>query len=147
MFSKACEYGIRATLYIATHSLQGQRVSLRDIAGKIDSPEAFTSKILQQLVHHDIVSSVKGAGGGFEIKHHKMQGLTLGHIVSAIDGEDIFNGCVLGLSTCSESHPCPAHSRFASIRSELKNMLEKTDVLQLAQSLDDGHTFLKPLAM
>ena len=58
MFSKACEYGIRATLYIAMNSLEDKRVSLRNIAGKIDSPEAFTAKILQQLVHHHIIHSV-----------------------------------------------------------------------------------------
>lgn len=144
MFSKACEYGLRATLYIAHNSLQGHRVSLRDIAGKIDSPEAFTSKILQQLVHHDLVTSVKGAGGGFEITKKKMQLTRLSHIVSALDGDSIYNGCVLGLSECSEHRPCPAHAQFVTIRRDLKNMLEKTSIYQLTEGLSEGLTFLKP---
>ena len=50
MFSKACEYAIRSCIYIASVSIQGKRVGLIDVAEKIQSPEAFTSKILQKLV-------------------------------------------------------------------------------------------------
>ena len=63
MFSKACEYGIRAAVYIAHQSMEGRRVSLKEIAEKIDSPVAFTAKILQQLSRNGIVESIKGAGG------------------------------------------------------------------------------------
>ena len=35
MFSKACEYGIRASTYIALKSLEGTRVSLKEIAEKL----------------------------------------------------------------------------------------------------------------
>ena len=49
MLSKACEYSIRASIYIAEKSLEGNRSGLKEIAKSIDSPEAFTSKILQQL--------------------------------------------------------------------------------------------------
>jgi Rrf2 family protein len=143
MFSKACEYGIRATLYIAMNSLNGERVSLRDITGKIDSPEAFTAKILQQLVHHNIIHSVKGATGGFEMPNEKMSEIMLSHIVSAIDGDHIFTGCALGLSECSETHPCPVHAHFTLIRNELRAMLENTSIYQLAQGVETGLTFLK----
>mgnify|MGYP002795141008 FL=1 len=68
MFSKACEYGIRATIYIAMQSLEGFRVNLKEIAAAIDSPIAFTAKILQQLVKSNIVESVKGAKGGVQIE-------------------------------------------------------------------------------
>jgi len=46
MFSKDCEYGIRATIYITMQSLEGNRVNLKEIAAAIDSPVAFTAKIL-----------------------------------------------------------------------------------------------------
>lgn len=66
MFSKSCEYGIRATAFVAVESKKNHRVSLRMIAKAIDSPVAFTAKILQQLASHGIISSVQGAMGGFE---------------------------------------------------------------------------------
>ena len=63
MFSKTCEYGIRATIIIATESYQDNRVGLKEIAEKIDSPVAFTAKILQVLSRENIIHSVKGVGG------------------------------------------------------------------------------------
>ena len=143
MFSKTCEYGIRATIYIAMNSLKGERVSLRGIADRISSPEAFTAKILQQLVHHQIIRSVKGAAGGFEIDPTEMKTMTLGRIVNALDGDTIYTGCALGLPECSDVHPCPVHAHFTSIRSALKHMLDTTTIYQLAQGLETGLTFLK----
>ena len=64
MFSKTCEYAIRATIYIASESSAGKRCGIRDIARKIESPEPFTAKILQRLVKADIIKSIKGNGGG-----------------------------------------------------------------------------------
>jgi Rrf2 family protein len=143
MFSKACEYAIRATVYITGQSDQGMRASLKDIAKEIDSPEAFTAKILQALVRNGIIDSVKGPSGGFMIEKKNMSRIRLSQIVSAIDGDSIYKGCGLGLKECSELHPCPLHEKFKKIREELKNMLEKTSVYELAVGLESGLTFLK----
>lgn len=143
MFSKTCEYAIRSTLLIAAHSLNGSRVKVKDIAGETGMPEAFTGKVLQQLCRGDIVHSVKGAKGGFEIGQTEMEALRLREIVSIIDGDRIFTGCGLGLTTCNEQKPCPMHRRFASVRNDLKAMLTETTVLELALGLKDGLTFLK----
>jgi Rrf2 family iron-sulfur cluster assembly transcriptional regulator len=72
MFSKACEYAIRATIYIALQSQESKRVTLKDIAKEIDSPEAFTAKIMQQLVKRGIVDSLKGPTGGFVMEPHNL---------------------------------------------------------------------------
>jgi Rrf2 family iron-sulfur cluster assembly transcriptional regulator len=48
MFSKACEYDIRVTLYIAQQSKNEVWHSLREIARAINSPEDFTVKIMQK---------------------------------------------------------------------------------------------------
>lgn len=143
MFSKACEYGIRATLYISTQSLNGERVSLKDIAREIASPEAFTAKILQQLARDGVVDSVKGPNGGFEIPKERIDETTLIDIVMSIDGDSVFNGCGLGLPECNASMPCPMHDKFAKIRDDLKKMLADTTIYELATGLEVGLTFLK----
>lgn len=143
MFSKACEYGIRATIYIAMQSLQENRVNLKDISKEIDSPVAFTAKILQQLVKNDIIESVKGPSGGFQIDKKDIDSIKLIHIVSAIDGDKIFNGCGLGLKECNEDFPCPVHFQFKEIRDELKKMSGETSIYELATGLEVGLTFLK----
>jgi Rrf2 family protein len=143
MFSKTCEYGIKATLHIAMQSQSATRVSLKDIAKAIDSPEAFTAKILQTLVRNGIMNSVKGPSGGFEIDKKQMEKVRLGHIVKAIDGDSIYKGCGLGLKDCNEAKPCPVHNKFKSIRAELKVMLDKTTMQEMLNGLNEGLTFLR----
>ncbi|WKN43038.1 RrF2 family transcriptional regulator [Tunicatimonas pelagia] len=143
MFSKACEYGIRATVYVAQQSRQSRRVSLKHIAREIDSPVAFTAKILQQLTKYEIIRSVMGVHGGFEMHEVQRSQIRLSQIVEAIDGPDIYRRCALGLPGCNALKPCPVHSKFVTIRNELKNMLESTYVSELADGVDTGLAFLK----
>ena len=143
MFSKTCEYGIRAAIFIASESYQNNRDGLRDIAEKIDSPEAFTAKILQILSKNNIIHSIKGVGGGFEIPKENMSQIKLSQIVTALDGNRVFTGCGLGLKQCSEDHPCPVHDKFKSIRNELAFMLENTNLEELAIGIKSGDTFLR----
>lgn len=143
MFSKACEYGIKACIFIAINSYEGKRVSPKEIASEIDSPQAFTAKILQSLVHHNVIQSVKGAYGGFEVSKNEIKHIKLAHIVKAIDGDKIYNGCGLGLEKCDENHPCPVHDKFKGVRDELKHMLESTSLEELALNIKSGASFLK----
>ena len=143
MFSKACEYGIRAAIYIASNSKDSKRVQLKDIADKINSPEAFTAKILQQLAKNNIIDSIKGPTGGFEMCKKKMKSIMLSEIVSAIDGDKIYNGCGLGLEKCNEKKPCPLHDKFQQIRTDLKTMLTTTSMYTLSEGLPEGIVWLK----
>ncbi len=143
MFSKACEYGIKASIFIAMNSYEGKRVSPKEIANEIDSPQAFTAKILQALVKHNVINSIQGAHGGFEIDKDSISLVKLSQIVNAIDGDSIYNGCGLGLKTCDENHPCPVHDKFKGVRDELKHMLENTSLEELALNIKSGASFLK----
>jgi Rrf2 family iron-sulfur cluster assembly transcriptional regulator len=143
MFSKACEYGIKASIYIALSSYNGKRVSLKDIAKEIDSPVAFTAKILQALARHNVVKSIKGAHGGFEIDKVLIPTIKIADVVKAIDGDAIYSGCGLGLNKCDENHPCPVHDKFKIVRDELKHMLEHTNLEELALNIKSGTSFLK----
>lgn len=143
MFSKACQYGIKASVYIAQQSADGKRVSLKDIAENIDTPVAFTAKILHLLAKDNILSSMKGPTGGFYLQPGKSQEVKLSDIVSSIDGDDIYKGCALGFNTCDATRPCPMHHKFIDIRNDLKSMLENTSLYELAHDLVEEPTFLK----
>lgn len=143
MFSKTCEYGIRASIYIAEQSQIDRKVSLKEVADAIESPLAYTSKILQLLSRNKIVNSDKGPTGGFSINSNELDEIKLSTIVLAIDGDNIYTGCGLGLSNCNENKPCSVHNQFKSIRQELKKMLENTSIKSLAEEHEKGLSFLK----
>lgn len=140
MFSKACEYGIKAMIYIAQQEV-GQRVGLKQIAQATESPEAFTAKTLQILARNGVLVSFKGPTGGFSLSKDSSK-INLAQIVKAIDGEEIFTGCGLGLEKCDASRPCPVHFKFASVRDGLSLMLHSTSLKELADGLDAGTVFL-----
>lgn len=143
MFSKACEYGIRASIYISEQSQLDRKVGLKEVAEAIESPIAYTSKILQLLSRNKIINSDKGPTGGFSMDKDKLESIKLSAIVVAIDGDSIYVGCGLGLKKCNEKKPCPLHYQFIGIRNDLKNMLETTSLKTLAEGLEKGLTFLK----
>lgn len=73
MFSKSCEYALRALVYIAKCSLDGDKVQQRDITAKLESPDAFTAKIVQQLSKNKFIRSMKGPTGGYFISVDEMK--------------------------------------------------------------------------
>lgn len=142
MFSKTCEYAIRAMIYIAQKSKDGNRVGIKEIALGIDSPEHFIAKILQNLSKKGLVKSAKGPTGGFYHDGYSLK-TSLADVVKAIDGNKIFTGCGLGLKECSEDQPCPIHNEFKKVRGEVKLMLENAKMGQLSTALAQNLTFLK----
>jgi len=147
MFSKACEYAIRATIFIAWNTTKDMRVNLKQISKEIGSPEAFTAKILQQLVKAGVITSVKGASGGFTLNTETGPALMLSTLVEAIDGDHIYKGCGLGLKSCSEKEPCPMHGQFILVREQLREMLENTSINDLIEDYGDGRTYLNRLTV
>lgn len=142
MLSKTCEYAIRALIFIAQRSQEGERAGIREIAKAIDSPEHFIAKILQDLGRKGFVQSAKGPNGGFYLDKSAAKH-TLADIVREIDGDKIFTGCGLGLPQCSEKHPCPLHNEFKAIRERIKHMLEKAKLGELTGELRRNLTHLK----
>lgn len=137
MFSKAAEYGLRAMLYIAEKSLEGRKVSVKEIGAAIQVPEPFTAKVLQSLAKDGLLSSTKGLGGGFSLTERQFNKNLL-HVVKAIDGDALFTGCALGLNECSHKTPCPLHDTFASIRQQIITMMEEKTLLEMAHALKEG---------
>ncbi len=143
MFSKTLEHAIKAVVFVAKHSLDGNRVNLKEIAAGIDSPVAFTAKILQVLARNGFIYSIKGAHGGFEMETSTMKKLALLQVVTAVDGDHIQTHCAMGLKNCSGSNPCPFHERYAPVRRELILVLETTSIYDMAIGLITGKSSLK----
>lgn len=129
-------------MFIAQKSKENQRVGLKEIAKGIDSPAHFMAKVLQELSRKGLVLSIKGPNGGFYMEPIHLR-CSLADIVVAIDGDQLFHGCGLGLKACNENKPCPIHDEFKLVRSKLKSMLETTRIGEFTESLEKGLFYLK----
>lgn len=141
MLSKTCEYAVRAMIYIAQKSKDGDRVGIKEISKGIDAPEYFIAKILQDLSRKRLVQSLKGPTGGFYLDDKSLK-RSLADIVKAVDGQQIFVGCGLGLKQCNEAKPCPIHFEFKKIRNEMYDMLENAKIGEFTEQLDQRLMFL-----
>ncbi|MFA7361981.1 MAG: Rrf2 family transcriptional regulator [Candidatus Kapaibacterium sp.] len=123
IFSKKCEYGLQAVLYLSTledHAM----ASAEEISKKLKIPKEFVSKILQSLALKKLVASKKGNSGGFFLDR-KPSKIKLIEIVEAIDGLSLFNNCVLGFPDCTPDKPCPVHNKWGKLRKDAYEMLSK----------------------
>jgi len=121
IFSKKCEYGLQAVLYLAATE-NGVVYPAEEISKKLNIPKEFISKILQSLTESGIVKSKKGNSGGFKLAKHPSK-IKLINIVEAIDGLGVFEGCVLGFPNCSPDEPCPVHNTWGELRTKAFEML------------------------
>lgn len=138
MFAKATEYALRATIYIAQKSSVENKLGIQEIATAIDSPPSFTAKILQQLTKEQgVVRSVRGPNGGFYMTDMERK-LPARSILVAVDDDEVFSKCILGLHECAEYNPCPMHGRYKAIREQLTRLFEEKTIGELADALRKG---------
>lgn len=143
MFSKATEYAIRATIYLAQKSSAEKKLGIQEISRAIGSPVSFTAKIMQLLTKENkVVSSVRGPNGGFFIST-KAKKLPAKAVLDAMGEAGIFEKCVMGLKRCSESQPCPMHAQYKLIRVQLIDLFTTSSIEQLAATIQDGVVFIK----
>ena len=135
VFSKTCEYAMRAVFFIAHKTERGRRVGVKEIAEGIGSPEPFLGRILQDLSRKKIIRSAKGPTGGFFVDEDNLA-LPLAVIVDAIDGNSLYTGCAMGLPYCSEEMPCPLHNRFKEIRGDIHSLLHNTTIGEFNDDLN-----------
>jgi Rrf2 family transcriptional regulator, iron-sulfur cluster assembly transcription factor len=131
IFSKKCEYGLQAVLYLSTQD-RGQVIPVDEIAGKLNIPKEFVSKILQSLTESGIVLSKKGKSGGFALAKDPKR-IRLIDIVTAIDGLAMFNTCVLGFPNCNPDKPCPLHDKWGELRTKAYGMLTDETIDQFRE--------------
>lgn len=134
MFSKSCQYAIRAVLYLAEEGQDGQCVGVKEIAENLGVPGPFLAKLLQQLSRNHIIGSTKGPHGGFCMGPKHLEG-SLIKVIECIDGPDVFSSCVLGLPTCNATNPCPLHYQSLTYKQGMLKLLKDKTIAEVAQQV------------
>ena len=132
LYSKRCEHAIRAL----THLRLGngtKRFKAKTLFRRARVPESSTRKVFQELVSKGFLVAARGPGGGYELSQDPSE-VTLLKIIEAVDGNTIYNECVLGLRECNASMPCPLHDVWLEARKDLIEQLESATLQDLIES-------------
>ncbi|KAB2909857.1 MAG: Rrf2 family transcriptional regulator [Ignavibacteriales bacterium] len=131
IFSKKCELGIQAVLFLSILE-EGKRATSSQVAEALKVPKEFVSKVMQKLTETGIIDSRKGKFGGFALGKEPSE-ISLLDIVLALDGHEIFDSCVLGFPGCSVATPCPMHEEWGKIRLTAKKLLSTETLADLRE--------------
>jgi Rrf2 family protein len=133
VISKSGEYGLRALLYMAANYPNEGFVNIREMSEALDISFHFLTKILQVLTQKGILQSYRGPNGGVGFLK-KPDEVSLADLVRALEGDDFFNKCLLGLPGCGERQPCPMHAYWTTIRNNLEEEFEATTLADLGEN-------------
>jgi Rrf2 family protein len=141
LLSKRCEYGLRAMLYLASLGSEAddasddpdptrEYVSIQAVSDELGIGFSFLTKVFQQLNDAGLLTSKRGRGGGVALTRPPSD-LHIYDIVVAIDGDALFNECVLGLPGCGEAEPCPLHEHWTDERERMERRFRTTSLAEV----------------
>ena len=133
IYSRPCEYALRALTYITVNS-DSELIRTQEIAEAEGLPAPFLAKLLQQLARSGILVSVKGPKGGFGLARPPKE-ISLLEVVTAIDGEDGFMRCAIGLAECTDTAPCPLHDTWKPLRDQILDYMAGRSLSNLAEAI------------
>lgn len=137
MLSKTCKYGLRGVIYLAAQSKQNKLVGIKKISDDLQIPTPFLGKILQTLARHKILISTKGPNGGFGLARDASE-IKLIDVVLLLDGEDLFENCLISMKKCSErGEECTLHKGYSNIRRQIKELFTNQTVADLVDNFEN----------
>ena len=82
--SKKCKYGLKALLTLAEFYNKGL-LSTKDIASRQDIPRQYLEQIFNQLGKADVIRSVRGKQGGYELALPPEK-ITVAEVITLLEG-------------------------------------------------------------
>lgn len=129
--SDAAAIGLHTMMLLAAR--HGALMSTRQIADILGVSEAHLAKVLQRLTRQELVVSVRGPKGGFQLGK-PADAVSLLTIYEAIDGPLRQKRCLLNSPVC-RGCGCLFGDAFESIDDIMRERLEKTTLANSAASV------------
>ncbi len=123
-------YAVTAMMDLALHA-KLDHVSLSDIAERQNISLAYLEQLFASLRRAGLVTSVRGAKGGYMLAHSDKD-ISLADILIAAD-EKINLACGGG-SSCNEQDPCLTHNLWTNLSQEFFEFLNGKTLSDLVRS-------------
>jgi Rrf2 family transcriptional regulator, cysteine metabolism repressor len=127
--SAKAEYACLALLALARHGHEAPPLRIRDISESYGIPERYLVQILLRLKSAGLVMSTRGAAGGYHLAR-SASSITVGEVLSAIDGPDIGAREVQATRRSAAAVLDPV---WESVRAAERAVLDRTTIDQLAE--------------
>jgi len=133
------KYGLYAMYYLAAHAGEGPQ-TLQSIS-TVGVPKQYLEQILGNLRRAGLVSTVRGAQGGYQIAR-ELQETTLRDIIDAVEGPIELSECASSEHNCHKSGTCPVRWVWQRVTDSINSELEKIKLSDmLIQSCESEENF------
>lgn len=119
--SKTLEYGLIALLHLDSMP-SGALATAKEVADRYRIPSELLGKVLQRLAKDRIIESVQGAKGGYRLTR-RLEDLTLGHAIEAIEGPVQLTRCQDEPASCDQFCTCNIREPVFRIQAQLTKFI------------------------
>lgn len=131
--TKQADYAI--VLMTRMASAPEQRFNATEIASATGLPQPIVSKILKLLTRQELLSSHRGAKGGYLLAHSADQ-ISIAQIIEAVEGPIGITECVDDTpGECSQEPICPVRSNWQRINEAVREALGEITLDEMSQPL------------
>ena len=121
-------YAVTAMLDLALHKNQGP-VSLSDISSRQAISLSYLEQLCSKLRRSELVSSVRGPGGGYELKRGSDE-IFIAQIIDAVD-ESVDTTKCQGAGDCQGGEKCLTHYLWEDLSEQIHTFLESISLADL----------------
>ncbi len=127
--SRLADYAV--VVLVALSRSEDGLMSASDIAGKTGLPEPTVAKVLKLLAKDGIVTSIRGATGGYSLDADIEQ-ISIAKIVKAVDGPIALTACVEGsMGSCDYEGCCAVKGRWSPVNAALHKALDDVSLADM----------------
>jgi len=132
MLSATSQYAIRVLAFLAREEGDSNSYLSRDLAEMVGAPAQYLSKILVRLTKARILSSVRGARGGYRLIADP-SAVHLRRVVEIVDGPVGSSHCLLydDRPCTGPEKGCKVHTPWCDLQEQLVAFLENTTLADL----------------
>lgn len=131
--SKLADYGALVLDYLQSHPQA--YVSASEIAATYNLGNATVSKILKLLQHAQIVVSVRGHSGGYQLAKEPKD-ISIASVITALEGKPVLTECCDGKQTCFHDHHCALKGNWNKVNQVIMQVLEGLSLADMASPLN-----------
>src|SRR4051812_40877993 len=135
--SRRVDYALRAAINLARQA-PGRASSVGEISVHESIPKKFLEKIIQDLIHAGLVTSRRGAHGGYTLARDSGD-ISFRDVMEAVEGPIALNVCVGDRTLCSVSPTCGMQHVWAEGQRRLIDLFAATklaDLVGVSAALD-----------
>ena len=138
-------YAVTAMLDLALHEGRGP-ISLADISSRQLISLSYLEQLFAKLRRNDLVKSVRGPGGGYQLSRDKAE-IYVVQVIDAVNESVDATGCS-GKGDCHDGEACLTHHLWCDLSDQihaflsgisLADLVARRDVQEVSQRQDRAH--------